>query len=311
MARLTKKGRKNKNLSPWIKAKVIKAPAEFNLLKSDRRKELLDFLTKIKATARIKGHYLLDFSSTRKMFADGTLLFRAQLCRLNDSRVPGQIYRFRFPHDRKIKEVLKQTGILDIVGQSLELSPKHHDVVHWNSANGIAAEGEKYNEVLGHYEGRVARRLLSGLYVGITEAMTNTSHHAYIDSHSGESGWWMFSQSKDGKLYVAFCDLGIGIPGSLPIQRPSVFKQLQRLERNARDSDCIEAAVKDSVSRTKKSHRGKGLYQITRVLMEHQDDAQLIIYSNRGCYIRKTSEEKLFDYKDSINGTMICWQTGI
>ncbi len=292
----------------------IRAPEVFSLLDRDQRSDVVRFINKLKEAHGNRSNMLIDFSSTRKMIADGTLLFRAELCRLVKNKIPSQKIQCKLPHNERIKQVLKQTDILSLVDYRGNISPNLPDVVHWRTANGSNTDGSKYEPVLGNYEGYVAEAMLTGLYVGLSEAMTNTSQHAYIEPRGDslklrgpDEGWWMFSQSKGGYLYIVFCDLGIGISRSLPKVKPSLVARILKLRSEIKDCEYIKVAIEDSLTRTKLTHRGKGLGQIARTL-SGVSDAKLIIHSNKGCYsYRQGSEPRVWDFKDSIMGTMISW----
>jgi hypothetical protein len=140
--------------------------------------------------------------------------------------------------------------------------------------------------------------------------MTNAHQHAYIDQRgdgittpSTYRPWWMFSQEKDGKLSVVFCDLGIGIPSSLPRTRP----RLWHLMRNMTQGRQIEGAVRESQTRTKKQHRGKGLRQIIQTISS-SEGGKAIILSNKGWYSMKAGKRASGDFSDSIMGTVIYWR---
>lgn len=171
--------------------------------------------------------------------------------------------------------------------------------------------------MLGEMDERLSIKVQTGLYVGIVEAMTNANHHAYEDVRDDslnhidrKKQWWMFSQIRDGRLSLSFCDLGIGIPRSLPLKRKSLWDKLKSLGRPPTDGDAIKAAVEDSRSRTGHQHRGKGLKQLVAAV-DTARDARLIIYSNAGRYdCRKTNHqmiEEKYDYRGSILGTLILW----
>jgi hypothetical protein len=111
----------------------------------------------------------------------------------------------------------------------------------------------------------------------------------------------------NGVLSIVFCDLGAGIPRTLPLKRKSVWNRLRRKGLRS-DSEIIKFAIKDSVSRTRKSHRGKGLRQIVNAVTG-QVGAEAVIYSNRGVVIvRSGGHTRSFDYRDSILGTLIFWR---
>lgn len=255
----------------------------------------------------------LDFSDTEKMYSDAVLLFWAELKRLIKF-VKGRVeFKVILPHNKKVGQVLKQVGILDLLGVSASIVPQDHDVINWRAASGSRVLGEKYDDILQQYDGEITPFLQGNLYTGITEAMTNVSNHAYDLSRDDGLGiddqkdWWMFSHEKDNYLSVAFCDLGAGIPRTLPVKRRSVWNRLVR-KGLKNDSDIIKFAVKDSVSRTRKSHRGKGLRQIMEVI-NGLPDAQAIVYSNRGVFMMNSGgTSRSVDYHDSILGTLIYWK---
>lgn len=293
----------------------ITAPHEFNLSEPNKRAKLLKFLEKIKQAHIQKQNIFLDFSPTERMFAAGTLLFKAELCRLARRLTCGQTYKCKLPHHEPVRQVLQQTGILPLLNHQDSVPTSLPGVVHWCSANGSKVEGAKYDLVMNHYEGTITEKLLKGFYIGLTEAMTNTVNHAYIEPRNdtlnvkkAEEGWWMFSQNKDGKLHLLICDLGIGIPRSLPKQRPGIAKRLLTLGKGVRnDYEYIKAAIEDSYSRTEQSYRGKGLGQIVRIVKDNPRSS-LIIYSNKGCYSALEGNKPEFkDYDDSIFGTIVSW----
>lgn len=184
------------------------------------------------------------------------------------------------------------------------------------ATDGLGSEGKKYEDVVGEkYETRISQ-ITNRLYLGITEAMTNSIQHAYIAQRADKLNvseekpgyWWMFSQEKDGWLTIVFCDLGVGIPNTLPLKDPNLWQRLcELLGRNPNDAEAVEEATKPQTSRTLQKHRGKGLRQICEIV-ESNDGATLIIHSNRGCYTLAKSGGRNTEFSDSILGTLISWR---
>lgn len=194
-----------------------------------------------------------------------------------------------------------------------EYRAQDDDVIHWRYAHGDRVEGYKYDEILGKYDGQITSVLSTKLYNGLTEAMTNAKHHAYIRVRPDGLGvtkpkrdWWMFSQERDNQLSVVFCDLGIGIPGSLPIQQPILWKRIL-LGGKMTDGDIIKEAIADSYTRTGKHYRGKGLGQLVNVVAK-ESDSVLLIYSNKGCYTCTSGSETVRNFIGSVQGTVIFWR---
>jgi hypothetical protein len=293
-----------------------KAPRIFDLSERITRSKLIVRIEDLKQMlSQAETSICLDFSNVEKFYADGVLLFWAELNRSIQKRTCGiQGITCIAPTNHKIAQVLKQIGFYDLIGSPQTVTPIDEDVINWRVAHGSKADGSKYEEVLGNFDGNIAAPLQEHLYTGITEAMTNVANHAYFLPRSGEQtlskskDWWMFSQYRQGTLTVSFVDLGSGIPVTLPSKNPSLWKKIKTFVKHGRrrDGAAIEFAIGDSISRTRLAHRGKGLGQIVSVIQSANNGA-ISIFSNYGRYARGQS----YNYQDSIKGTMICWNMSI
>lgn len=317
LRRLRKKNTgRRKIFKPSKSFSILKAPVKFTISSEVARRKLLRFFGRLRETVVLRKQAVqIDFTATQKMITDGTLLFFAELCRLR--RLSGGVkIRCIPPRNLKVAQVLKQVGIFDLVGYRRKVETTYTDVIHWRSAKGHEVIGEKFDEVLGHYDGQITEALSQKLYLGFTEAMTNCHHHAYIDvrpdglnvAHEPKE-WWMFSQERDGWLTVVFCDLGIGIPGTLPIKKPSLWKRILTYGGQL-DAHAIQEALVDSRTRTGLHHRGKGLKQLVDVVAR-VGNGEVNIFSNKGCFTLKSGSESIFQFKDDIYGTLINWRVPI
>jgi len=122
---------------------------------------------------------------------------------------------------------------------------------------------------------------------------------------------------------VAFCDLGVGIPITLPKtmeenNEENMFKLiLYKLfpdKKKYSDGELIRAAIEVKRSRTQKRHRGKGLLDMIKAI-ETTQGGRLVILSNKGGYLYNLNNSKpsedVKNYKDSIFGTLILWSLPI
>lgn len=301
--------------------KCVIAPDSIGLDVTKSRKNTLAFIENIKNLVR-KGErrIYLDFGSTRKFIAGGTILILAELTRLRHL-YPDIKIRGLCPRNPKAAQVIKQVGISRLCGISVKEKVKDEDVVSWRMASGQGALGKKFDKILGTYDGIIAEALSDNLYRGVTEAMTNANHHAYFLprgdglKHDPEhKPWWMFSQERDGMLFVVFCDLGLGIPATLPTKQRKWWSYAQRFNINAQgDGRLIQGAVRNSQSRTRKLFRGKGLRQIVDTVNSTKE-GEVHIFSNYGWYASKAQDdltakpnEYTRDFDRSIMGTVIQW----
>lgn len=323
--RTLKRFRRSARARPRSKARAtaatrtrLAAPKRFEVFNKPCRRRLLDFIENMRTLIVARRRDItIDFTRTEKMFADGALLFLAELKR-SLGLAPAVKVRMRPPRNAKVFQVLQQIGICDLLKCRELVEPTDDDVIHWCCASGNMVDGKQYESVLGKFDGQIAQPLQDGLYTGITEAMTNCHHHAYYEPRQDglnapihSKDWWMFSQVRDGVLSVVFCDLGLGIPVTLPRTRPTIWERLITMHKTHSDGTAIEEAIKDAATRTGLKNRGKGLRQLVGAI-ESNSGGLVRILSNRGCY---TSVEQggrrhasTRDFSDNILGTLIQWQ---
>jgi hypothetical protein len=280
------------------------------------RSRLVDFIQSFKKKILAgESKILLDFSQTERIHAGGMILLYAEVTRCV-AAFPAIRFRCRVPRkNEKVAQVLVQLGLARMLGEVVPHKPRFADVVHWRVATGDEVRGEKFDDVLGSYDGVIPRELSKSFFRGISEAMTNVRQHAYIQRKNDlipvpkdYNRWWMFSQKKDEKLSVLFCDLGVGIPKTVPKTRPELLKKLVTLGMAGNDAETIASTIEDSRSRTGLKHRGKGLPQIIDSVKSV--DGLAGIYSNRGRYLAGNTPEKRV-YNRSVDATIVFWQVDL
>jgi len=309
---------------------ILKAPEVFELIKSRHHKKLLEFIGKLRDKVLIqKNKVIVDFSSTKSMVVCGTLLFFSELHRIERELGSLNLVSCIPPKDETVSQVLKHLGILNMLNNNSPIIPKRVDVINWKTASGEITDATKVGQIL-EEQSKLPKDKSKKLYRGVSEAMTNVSQHAYMDLRNdganivGEKGWWMFCREEDDHISVAFCDLGVGIPITLPKtiegnKEESLFKTiLQTLFGSDKvkysDGELIRAAIEIKRSRTQKRHRGKGLLDMIKAI-DNTQGGRLTILSNKGCYLYNLNNTKpsedIKNYKDSIFGTLIIWSLPI
>jgi hypothetical protein len=289
----------------------------FSVENDDERLALFTFLAQLRliyARAETNTTLVIDFTQTRRFIATGTLLFYAELTRLIE--YGGSRIRLRCTRtaNNQADQVLKQIGVFDLCEQNAHIATTRSDVVHWRVARGHVVDNFLTEPAIADFEGKMAEPLIDGLFRGLGEAMTNAKHHAYIDVRKDDlnfdpanEDWWMFSQARNDHLSVVFCDLGVGIPATLPVKRPLIFALLQKLGLANSDGACIEEAIKDSRTRTRTKGRGYGLGNIVNAVAS-MPGGIVIVMSNKGFYRMKDGVANTHNFKDSILGTLIYWR---
>jgi hypothetical protein len=293
------------------------APKIVTLTRPDHRKQLLLFL------AEIRGHFLghqsrtllIDFSATERFVSDGTLLLFAELNRLVLFTKQTVKLRCKVPNNSRASEVLKQIGIYRLCSNKCTITPSSDDVVHWKVAQGELVDNSLCAEPIEGFEGKITTEMINELLGGLAEAMTNAIHHAYDGiredglNFASPKNWWMFSQVKDGFLSVVFCDLGVGIPTTLPIKQPGLWGRLILSKPIPSHSDCIREAIVEGATRTGMDGRGYGLGDIVNVVRKIPN-SRVQVFSNCG-YYSSIQTDNAVDFVDSILGTLILWTVPI
>lgn len=296
----------------------IFAPVEFSIESNETRRPVVEFIANLrKAFIRDDVQAItIDFTRTTRFISSATLLFYAELSRLIEMTGNRIRIRCKPPTNERACQVLHQIGLYHMCGQTVKRRPSFYDdVVHWRVARGYIVDNTICAPAIEEFEGQLALPLVNGIFRGLGEAMTNAKHHAYLNIREDglnykppHNDWWMFSQARQGYLSVVFCDLGIGIPNTLPLKKPGLFKQIMALGRASSDGACIEDAIEDSRTRTQLPERGKGLGNIVDVVSGLKGGVVMVL-SNRGFYLSKNgTEPKTYDLKDSILGTLIYWR---
>lgn len=253
----------------------------------------------------------------------GTLLFAAELDRINRASDGRSLVRCSYPTDNVVEQVLQHLGLLEKMKCRPRATISADNVRYWQVETDNVADGRHAEKLATEYKRIITDADRNRMYDGLVEAMTNCVQHAYTDQRWDGSGllqtdrrWWMFSEERDGKLTVAFCDLGIGIDRALSTGERWSLAQVRQLVtsfgRRCPVSRYIKAATELGRSGTQQSHRGKGLQDLKNVI-ETVGDGWIEILSNEGSYRFSADDksERLTDFTDSILGTLILWRIPI
>lgn len=321
-ARRLRRTRKNKNTGLEYASHryelTIRCPFALNLWGKNNRRHTLSFIADLRRAIIDQNRpVVIDFKELQFAAAHAMLLFIAELDRAK--RIMGADFRLKLlPSDTpRMNSVLEQVGLVDLCGGVLDGQKSESDetVKHWRYATGERIN-ETTEEAFMKVEGALAPPLVAGLWRGVSEALGNSTEHAYLEPRGTDSRrlatkrWWMFSQLRDNRLSVVVADLGIGIPRSLPLKWPrgTIAKLVGSFLGDGDDVRAIRAAMQVGASSTAKSNRGRGLPQI-RNEMKDIEGASVSIFSNKGILIwnGEKKEEQFKERKDSIFGTVIAW----
>lgn len=259
-----------------------------------------------------------NFRQTRLLMPEGTLLFYAELHQLI-SNFPQQYMECSPARDETIDGVLQQLGIYEMLGYRSNRVPHGDNVVEWSALHGEMVDSATFGPKIESLN--LASDEARDLFKAVSEAVSNVLGHAYMAvrcdnlSLTKRKGWWLFCRESKDALYVAVCDLGIGIPRSLPLHhgREKVVDALNRFfgRRRHTDGHRIYAALRMGRSRTDQSHRGKGFHDMMRAI-DAQPGSWMNVFSNHGALLYREAPVKPsiknYTFKRSILGTIVCWR---
>lgn len=155
------------------------------------------------------------------------------------------------------------------------------------------------------------------IYIVLVEAMKNAFQHAYPDDqeYSGfdqrvGKRWWMAASIDDAREFieVAFLDLGITIPKSLPYSW--MWQHLANEAKVGSDVAQIVAALEYGHSRLGQPHRGKGFQNIMKPAKLNPENVVTILSGQGICYITASRVIGL-PTSERFEGTLISWKLSL
>jgi hypothetical protein len=295
------------NITPAKPVETISAPKEFALTGADCRDELIAFLKRVEYHLGNGCYVELNFDNTDSLMPCGTLWATAKLEKLVEG-YPGKL-SCTYPVNDVVEQLFQHIGLLSKLGIPNRRQEINADnVKHWQYVKGGSADDvKKFKELL--HSISLKEEIRTGLFESMSEAVTNSIHHAYPGIELKE--WRMFAQLRDGKLTVAICDQGVGIPNSLknkPELKEWIKSRINRVKRK-HDTFLIKLAIESSRSQTRLPHRGKGLKDMLE-FVKNGTVGGFLVLSAKGAfsYNAVTTGHAKRDYKTSIDGTIIEWQ---
>lgn len=320
----------------------IEAPAKLDIYLSHNHKAFIEFICRLRDKSRYTKDVFISFKNTHRISAAAALLLYAETDRLI-SAFPDLKIRCSFPpalsegkyknNNSLVESSLKQIGFFKLIGQNSGKTTNQASVRRWQQLSGNTADGSLANKLLDTLGASISQISKKRLYRGAIEAISNCVEHAYPEVRKDGLGlddkrWWMLVGMDDHIISIIVCDLGVGIPETLPRKNPEsivtkIYKTLNIKSQS--DGEMIRASTYIRRTRTGLPNRGKGGKDF-RSVVEVFPSAMLSIRSNRGCYIlagpesrkiRKDRNRRFIDERkrleavsnnsSSIHGTLIEW----
>lgn len=268
----------------------------------------------------------VNFDSLLKISSSAALALTAELSKWDDlirSNLTPQVQNW---HPNILKQFV-DLGFFDLFKRSPKIIQSNHQsnpifVKYIKGTCGDSSKARQLKEELQHVIGdRISKWTF--LHSGLTEAVTNVSHHAYPNHKrlkTSDKNWYLTgAYDKDKQeLKISFYDQGIGIPKSLPTSEvwEKVLGFLARLglAQRALDSALLKAAMEIDRTSTGESDRGKGLQDLLEFINQ-RGEGYLSVVSQRGLYRfslkNDKKQSKTHSFKNPLLGTLIIWNVSL
>lgn len=270
-----------------------------------QRSEFDIFVKRINSELAKGRKVTIDFREIVRLYPCGVLLLMGLIDQWK-AEYPG-LLGAKYPKDDLAEQMLQHVNILQDLGLEARKDVTHDDVNRWYYMTGSNVDTGPFERFMQDVKLHVGEEASQGLYESISEAITNVRHHAYDERE--QAPWWAFCTVSDRKIFVALHDRGSTIPKTL-LEKQSLedVVRLRKLRRGAADGEIIANAV-GGRTRTRLSHRGKGLrdmYAFTR----DRASSELGIYSRDGFFqyipaLPKGERRGMIGHK--VSGTLIMW----
>ncbi|MDP5205841.1 hypothetical protein [Alishewanella sp. SMS8] len=319
---------------------LVVAPSKIDLSKPRSHKSMVEFILNIERACltafSTKATVKICFRDTRMITASGGIYILATTdvlvkkfpnVKFSVTKPPSIPHVEYHASISVVHNVLCQIGFYKLLNVKSVKSRNLAHVECWHVETSTVVD----SEVLGKAIEKLTEHGIVGadLFRAGIEAMANATEHAYSDlipNNFSDKRWWLFTAVLNNELIVYICDLGHGIPKTLPytqnenILKLAFQKFAQAFSINRPNSmltgDVLQIALSTFIreSRTELAYRGKGGEDI-KSFIDKSPNAKLHIYSNTGFwkYVKakdnKSKSNLGLGYNNSlsINGTIVGW----
>lgn len=340
----SKNKRKSKKggASKFNQLPIIDAPSKLDLYSPKNHRVFVSFLKSLRDSVKVHDKVVINLKHSSRITAAAGLLLVAEVDRLKKA-FPSKSIKCINPEDsynglgksaqNLVESALNQIGFYRILGQASNKKASASSVKKWRQLSGDSADGTLADSLLQTLKDDIPALVLKKLYRGAIEAIANCVEHAYPSSRIdgleiNDPRWWMLVGLDDATLSIIVCDLGVGIPNTLPSKHEesilNYIKTALGITGNS-DSDMIQMSTHIRQTRTKLNNRGKGGKDFRSMTINFPSSV-LTVRSNKGAFfitgkerasLKKVSSrrfvsgtdrsESMIEHANSICGTLIEW----
>ncbi len=282
--------------------------------------QTLRFFNDFSAMVRSHKNVKLVFEDTAEISSECLVYLVAQIHKLR-LQYGGNSVTGTYPKSKKVERLMTDSGFFKVLNvRPREIKPTGRNSTRYlECLTDTKPSGPKIKSMRQSLLGddlQMPKVVKMKVFRALSEAMLNVSQHAYqakkgTRARRIKGRWWLGAQlsRKTNSFTLTFYDAGAGIPKTLPRKYPmEMIRQWLSVLPGVRpdDAQMIKAAVELGRSQTEKSHRGKGLMDIHK-LIQQVGEGCLTIYSRQGRYRYENANATSKNDKFAIEGTLIKW----
>lgn len=269
----------------------------------------------------------VDFDNLKKISTSAALVLTAELSKWDDA-IRNRLMPTIENWDHDILQQFTEIGFFDLFNnEHSEKLPDNNSSCKTSSLSlvkyikGRCGDKAKTRILKNEIRNIVADKICKWTFLdsGLSEAITNVSHHAYPKNYNyseDDKNWYLTGSysKKTNELKIVFYDQGIGIPKSLPSSEIwervlSWFSKYSIADRKQHEV-LLKAAVELDRTSTFESDRGKGLQDLLE-FVKQRGDGYLSILSLKGLFkytmTKGKGSVKSENFDQPIYGTLIIW----
>lgn len=274
----------------------------------------------------------VDFDGLRRVSTSAAIVLTAEISKWDNSirrRLVPDVVNW----SDDIYNHFSQLGFFDLFGNKPERKPggvvnkpELNFVRYLKGKTGNSEEAKEKKKFLKSELKRIVGSDVAKwtiLHSGLSEAVTNVTHHAYPRGFDcSDPSWYLTGayNNKTKEMKIVFYDQGIGIPNSLPESKiwEKVLSYFSRFNipfaDQKKDAALLKAAVSIDRTSTGKNDRGKGLQDLLEFIKQ-RGDGYMSLISYHGLYkytITNGKEDvKSESFDRPLCGTLIIWSVNL
>lgn len=286
----------------------VAAPDKFELSDDVNRTAVFAFFDRVREGLDAGRKVRIGFGATSRLHPCGTLVLMANI-EAWMTTYPGQLL-CDYPKDEIVEQLFQHVGLLAKFGHRPRREISSERVAFWHFYSGDTVDPSAFLNLTLSIIDEIDHPNAALFADCLNEAICNTVGHAYKECPvtavpAALRKWWIFSQYKEDRFFVAIYDIGDGIPRTLR-RKPEWIEFLRA--RHYKDGSILRSAIATTRTRTRQPERGKGLPEMLEFSKSLKAGGLSILSAKGGFrYDAETEAMRHRKFSQPLRGTLVQW----